>query len=278
MILRSFSKINLSLSINKRLKNGLHDIQSYFCLINLFDQIKIKSIKSNKDVIKFKGKFAKHVKKNNNSIVKTLTILRKKKLISNYYSVEINKKIPVFAGLGGGTGNAACLIKKFIGKKINRYLFNYLEKKIGSDLKLFFFNQGYLNGLKKINTFNRKYRLHFLLIFPNIRMSTKYVYSKIIKFSAKSKYDFNKIKNTKQFIKHLGNKNNDLQSIVEKKYSTIKKLIKKISQKKGCYFARMTGSGSVCFGLFKSQKTAKAALSKMQLKYPKFWFLVTKTI
>ena len=122
MILRSFSKINLSLSINKRLKNGLHDIQSYFCLINLFDQIKIKSIKSNKDVIKFKGKFAKHVKKNNNSIVKTLTILRKKKLISNYYSVEINKKIPVFAGLGGGTGNAACLIKKFIGKKINRYL------------------------------------------------------------------------------------------------------------------------------------------------------------
>ncbi len=43
MVLKSFSKINLSLNINKKLKkNKLHDIQSYFCLINLFDQIKNK--------------------------------------------------------------------------------------------------------------------------------------------------------------------------------------------------------------------------------------------
>ena len=63
MILKSFSKINLSLSVTKKLKNGLHDVQSYFCLINLFDQIKIEKIKSNKDLIKFKGKFAKYIKK-----------------------------------------------------------------------------------------------------------------------------------------------------------------------------------------------------------------------
>ena len=44
-MLKSFSKINLSLSINKKFKNGLHDIQSYFCLINLYDQIEIKKIK-----------------------------------------------------------------------------------------------------------------------------------------------------------------------------------------------------------------------------------------
>ena len=278
MILKSFSKINLTLNVNKKLKKGLHNIQSYFCLINLFDQIKIKSIKGKKDKIKFKGKFAKYVEKKNNSISKTLIILRKKKLISNYYSIEVNKKIPVFGGLGGGTGNAACLVKKFIGKRINKNLLNSLEHKIGSDFKLFFFDQGYLSSLKTINTFNKKYDLHFLLIYPNIRMSTRYVYSKIIKFSPRSKCNFNKMKSKKQFIKHIVNKNNDLQSIVENKYSRIKKLIVEISQKKGCYFSRMSGSGSVCFGVFKSQKTAKAALSRMRLKYPKFWFLVTKTI
>ena len=64
MILKSFSKINLSLNVNKKLKrNKLHDIQSYFCLINLFDQIKIKKIKGQKDVVKFKGKFSKYIKK-----------------------------------------------------------------------------------------------------------------------------------------------------------------------------------------------------------------------
>ena len=138
MILKSFSKINLSLNvINKLKKAGLHDIQTYFCLINLFDKINIKKIRGQKDTIKFKGKFSKNVKKNN-SILDTLTILREKNVISNYYSVIIDKKIPVFSGLGGGTSNAACLIKYFGKKKIDKNLFSVLDKKIGSDLKLFF--------------------------------------------------------------------------------------------------------------------------------------------
>ncbi len=64
MLLKSYSKINLSLSVNKKLKNSeLHDIQSYFCLINLFDEIIIKKIRSKNDIVKFKGKFAQHIKK-----------------------------------------------------------------------------------------------------------------------------------------------------------------------------------------------------------------------
>ena len=109
MILKSFSKINLSLNVNKKLKNGLHDIQSYFCLINLFDKIEVKKIKGEKDLIIFKGKFAKYIKKKN-SISVSLKLLRKFNIISNYYSVIIEKNIPVFAGLGGGTSNAVFLI------------------------------------------------------------------------------------------------------------------------------------------------------------------------
>ena len=136
MILKSFSKINLSLSINRKLKNTrLHDIQSYFCLINLFDQIKIDKIEGQKDIIQFKGKFAKYIEKKSNSIIDALTILRERNLISDYYSVLVNKKIPVFAGMGGGTGNAICLIKYFVRKKINNNLLNILDKKIGSDSK-----------------------------------------------------------------------------------------------------------------------------------------------
>ena len=41
MVLKSYSKINLSLSVNSRLKSGLHEIQSYYCLINLSDKIEI---------------------------------------------------------------------------------------------------------------------------------------------------------------------------------------------------------------------------------------------
>ena len=63
----------------------MHDIQSYFCLINLFDKIRVKKIKGSKDIIKFKGKFAKSIKKKDNSVANVLKILRNQNIISNYY-------------------------------------------------------------------------------------------------------------------------------------------------------------------------------------------------
>ena len=278
MILKSFSKINLSLSVNKKLKKiGLHDIQSYFCLINLYDQIKIKKIKGQKDKVKFQGKFSKLIKKKN-SITNILAILREKNLISNYYSVLVNKKIPVFAGLGGGTSNAVYLVKYLTRGKISKDLLRILEKKIGSDLKLFFYEQGFLESLKKINNFRRKYKLYFLLIYPNIKCSTHYIYSKIKKNSLKSQFKFNNINSKSRFIEFLINQNNDLQLVVEKKYPAIKTLIEEIGKKEGCYFSRMTGSGSACYGVFESEKVAKAALNGIKLKYPKYWSSVAKTI
>ncbi len=279
MKLQSFSKINLSLTVNRKLKKSkLHDIQSYYCLINLHDLLEVKKISGRKDVVKFHGKFAKSVNRESNSIIKALKILREKDLISNYYSVFVNKRIPVFAGMGGGSSNAACLIKYLIGNKINKDLFNALDQKIGSDLRLFFYKQGFLNNLKTVNKYKKKFNLHFLLVYPNIKCSTSYIYSKVKKYSKKSKYSLGKIKDVRKFIQVIINEDNDLQSIVENKYPVIKKLIVEIGQKKGCYFSRMTGSGSVCYGVFKSHKTAKAALNRVKFKYPKYWLSVAKTI
>ena len=279
MVLKSFSKINLSLNINKKLKNGLHNIQSYFCQIDLFDKIKIKKIKGTKDNIKFKGEFAKYINKKKNTISDTLDILRKQNIISNYYSVLIEKKIPVFAGLGGGTSNAMCLIEYFAKKNINKKLFNIFKEKIGSDLKLFLYRQGFLKKLNNIQNFKKNHKFIFLLIYPNLKSSTKNVYSKVRNFSSNSKKNiFVKNYDKNFFIKFLASANNDLQTIVEKKHPIIKKLIRDIGINKGCYFSRITGSGSVCYGMFASEKSAKVALNKIKLKYPKFWFSVAKTI
>ena len=278
MILKSFSKINLSLKINKKLKTGLHEIQSHFCLIDLFDKIKIEKIKAHKDVIKFKGYFSKYINSKKNTISDTLSVLRKHNVITNYYSVTIHKTIPVFAGLGGGTSNAVCLAKYFTKKKLKKNLLDDLEKKIGSDFRLFLNEQGILKSLKNIEKLKKKYKFNFLLVYTNIKSSTKYVYSKITKYSPKSKHSFNEIKTKKRFINFLIGTNNDLQSIVENKYPILKELIHDISQKKGCYFSRLTGSGSVCYGLFQSKRTARAAQTKIKSKYSKFWVSVAKTI
>jgi 4-diphosphocytidyl-2-C-methyl-D-erythritol kinase len=278
MVLSSYAKINLSLTVNSIQKNNLHEIQSYFCLINLTDKIKLKKIKEKKDKISFKGPFAKLVNKSNNSVINLLKMLRRSRLISDYYSVTVFKNIPVFAGLGGGTGNAAVILKHLCQQKMNRKLLNQVEKTIGSDLRLFFYNQGFLKNLQTIMDFKRKQKLFFVLIQPNIKCSTKEIYSNVKKFSKKQLFKKDAIKNKFRFISYLSKSSNDLQSIVEKKYPRIKELLKNILKENGCCFSRMTGSGSVCYGLFNDQMSAKKALNNLKNKYPKFWLSLAKTV
>ena len=278
MLIKSHAKINLSLTINKKIeKKRLHDIQSHFCLINLFDLISIKRNKKNVDQISFDGPHSKYVKKSNNSIKQILKIMRKFKLISDYYSIKVHKQIPVFAGLGGGSSNAASLLKFLSKKKIEDKIFNKIIDLAGSDLRLFFYNQGILQSLKKIVKFKKKYKLFFLVVYPNIKCSTREVYSKVKNYN-KKKVLKQIHKNKAALINQIFNLNNDLQSIVEKKYPVIQKLLLNISTEKGCYFSRMTGSGSACYGLFRDMRSSKVALKRLRKKYPKFWFSIAKTI
>ena len=277
MVLKSFSKINLSLNINSKLKNGLHDIQSYYCLINLFDKIKIRKIDKKKDKVVFFGPFVKHIKKSNNSITNLLKLLRKLELISGYYSVNVIKNIPVFSGLGGGTSNAASVLKFLLKGKVSKKILEKVEKLIGSDLRLFFYKQGFLQNLRTIKTI-KKQKLFFLLSRPNIICSTKKIYSKVKKYSKKKKFNFQKMNNKKGFINYILEQNNELKSIVEEEYPSIKILLKDINTEKGCHFSRMSGSGSVCYGLFNNESNAKKALNKIKTKHPKFWFSIAKTV
>ena len=97
------------------------------------------------------------------------------------------------------------------------------------------------------------------------------------KFSKKT-LDKYKINTKREYINHLSKDSNELQLIVEKKYPIIKELLTNIKNEKGCHFSRMTGSGSVCYGLFNNQILAKKALNKLKYKYPKFWFSLAKTV
>ena len=278
MIIKSYSKINFSLKINSKSNSGFHEIQSLYSWIDLADIIKIKKIKKNKDKVVFNGPFSKLVNKRNNSVNKILKQLRQAKLITNYYSVIVTKNIPVFGGLGGGTSNAAFILKHLIKSKIKENLLNKIESLIGSDFKLFFKKNGFLNDLSTIIELKKRQIFYLVLVQPKVKCSTKEIYSKVKKFSKKKKFDKRLTKSKSRFLEYLVKSRNDLQSIVENKYPIIRKLLIDIKNEKGCYFARMTGSGSVCYGLFKDQIVAKKALKKLSYKYPRFWFSFAKTV
>ena len=279
-MIKSYSKVNLFLKVLKKNSNQLHNIQSSVMLLDLHDRITIKNISKKKDEINFLGKFKKDIKKKNNSITTSLDILRRYGLISKKkkYKITIEKKIPVFAGLGGGTSNAVFLIKYFLKNQIKKKFLKIFEKEIGSDFRLFFFNHSFQKNLTKILQFRKKFSFYFTLVFPNINCSTKEIYSKVKKFSLPLKKDLLKFKSKRKYLQFLQMENNDLQIIVEKKYFKIRQVLNLIKLQKNCLFSRLTGSGSVCFGVFLNKKSAKLSLRAIKKKYPNYWCVIAKSI
>ena len=115
--IKSHAKLNLALNITGK-TSYLHKIESIIAFVDLHDVISIKKLESNKHNISFIGKFSQNITKKN-TVFKLLEILEKRKLLKNRkFQIKINKQIPNKAGLGGGSMNAANILRYFIKKKI----------------------------------------------------------------------------------------------------------------------------------------------------------------
>ncbi len=282
--IKSYCKINLSLKVIKKLSNNYHNIISLITFCNLHDIISISKIKSSKDKISFSGKFKKGINKRLNTITKILNLLRRSKLLENQtFKINIKKNIPHGSGLGGGSSNAADLLNYLnlnMKLKIGKKKLKQLAGQIGFDVPINLERKNTLLTGKKgqILRLNQKFKLNLLIVYPNLICSTKEIYKKNKKISLSTpQYSF-RVKNNKKLINVLKNENNDLEETVIKIYPKVKKIIEYIKSIKGCYFSRITGSGSACIGIFSNMKNAIYAQKLIKLKYPNYWCVVSKTM
>ena len=282
--IKSYCKINLSLRVIKKLNNNYHNIISLITFCDLHDVISISKTKSSKDKISFSGKFKKGINKKSNTVTKILSLLRRAKLLENQvFKINIQKNIPHGSGLGGGSSNAADLLNYFNSNmklKLGKKKIKQLANQIGFDVPINLERQNTLLTGKKdeILRLNKKFKLNLLIVYPNLICSTKIIYKKNKKISLSTPQSFFRIKNNKKLINLLKNENNDLEEAVIKIYPKVKKIIDYIKSIKGCYFSRITGSGSACIGIFSNMKNAIYAQKLIKLKYPNYWCVVSKTM
>ena len=262
-----------------KLKSNLHKIESLISFINLHDQILIKKINDTKHVVKYTGKFSKNISKNN-TIINLLKILdNNNKLQNKKYLIKVNKNIPQKSGMGGGSMNAASVLKYLLNKeklKLNSKEILQITSKIGSDViigmkkKLLIF---YGDGELKI--VNNKINFFTVLLKPNFGCSTKSIY-KNVRYFSKPFFKKNKISNLNK--KFLINLKNDLEAPAFKRYSKLQKIKIFMEKLDNILFARMTGSGSAMVGYFTSKKSALNALKILKKKYKNCWCILSKTI
>ncbi len=276
--IKSFAKINLALNIvSKSLL--LHKIESIISFLSLSDEIQIKEIYKKKHVIKFTGQFSKNILKKN-TVSRLLEVLDKKKLLKNRkYEIRIKKNIPSKAGLGGGSMNAANILKFLIKKlniKINKKKILEIANFVGSDVVLGVFSTNLIlksNGnIKSIRALERK---HVLVVKPNFGCSTKRIYSKVKKFNISKFKNYNKkLFNYSELIKL----SNDLELIAFKIYPKLNKLKVFLEKLPNVKLVRMTGSGSAMIAYFSSKKLCKQAEKKVKKNFKKYWCKIAKTI
>ena len=114
------------------------------------------------------------------------------------------------------------------------------------------------------------------LVYPEIKCSTKFIYSKVKKYSKPLNFFNTSFKDN--YFNNLKKQKNDLQNIIINLHSKIKKPLIDLETQKKCIFSRITGSGSTCFAIFKEKKFAKIAFLKLKKKYPKYHFILTESL
>ncbi len=276
-MIKSYAKINLSLSVIKKLRSNLHNIESLIAFIDLHDKIYIKETFGKNHKIKFYGKFAKKIPREN-TVFNLLKELDKKKLLNKKYQINIHKKIPLESGMGGGSMNAASILKYLVDKKkinINSKHLKSLTKKIGSDVILGMHNRPIIFSKDEVIKLKKKINLYMVILKPNFGCSTKKIYSKVKKYS---KSNLNRLKKKYRNLKYLKNLNNDLEKVAINLYPKLyiyKEYMLKLPM---VSFVRMTGSGSSIIGYFTSKKASINASKILKKKFKNYLCISSKTI
>ncbi len=258
--LKSYAKVNFYLEVFKKRRDGYHEIESLIQEISLCDNILLEDRVQGITIL-CPNKKVNIPSNHNNLAYKSANLLMTKFSIKKGISITIDKKIPVGSGLGGGSSNAASVLKGLnqlwnIGLK-NAQL-QELGAEIGSDVPFFINGKTALvkgRGVK-IHTCFTIPKIWLVLAVPNVSVSTKWAYGTVDRELTKNINSANLPRLKKLQVKDIvNNLFNRLEGVVFKEYPLVK-VIKKKMIVCGASGALMSGTGSAVFGIASSKDKA----------------------
>jgi 4-diphosphocytidyl-2-C-methyl-D-erythritol kinase len=240
-------------------------LKSHICFLELKDQILIK-YNLNDEFFQFSQDKAFLIDPNKNLIIDALNLFRKQTSWDKNFKILLDKKIPIGAGLGGGSSDAAATLivlrnlynsDKNIDDKISKNLLFDLAIKLGSDVPACLKSRDLLlNGYgEKISNTKIPDTYYFLLINPNLHLSTKEVFNEY-----KSSI-INDTLNTDIYFENIKIFNSLLNSAMSLA-SPISGILSHLKNAPNIVASGMTGSGSTCFGIFKNVNDIKIFLKR----------------
>jgi len=274
--LKSPAKVNIRLEILRRREDGYHELKTILQKISLCDTLSV-SLKKEKGISISTDHPSLPIGKRN-LVYQAVQMILKKSEYKGGLHIDIRKEIPLGAGLGGGSSNAATTLKALnqlleIGFPTKELMEMGLS--IGADVPFFLLEgaavaTGIGERLKKIELPD----LRYVLINPKFEVSTRWAYQNFILTKRHFHFNLQGLVKTPEEISRL--LWNDLEGVVSHKYPQIEGM-KKMLLSAGALGALMTGSGPTVFGVFSGKREAEKALKKLEDKVRRRGWIILKT-
>ena len=259
----AWAKVNLTLHVGRVISKGeykgYHPVDSLVVFADFGD--KLRFAPSKKASFEISGPFAKGLEAgSDNLVMKALSLTHAPTL-----NVNLEKNIPVSAGLGGGSANAAAVLRRFDpNQQIN-------DVDIGADVPVCRGSRtAYMRGIgENIEPAPTLGQISAMLVNPLIAVST----GAIFKAFDSSEREVLPAVNSNQgsLLERSLAGQNDLQPAAIEDAPIIHQVLSEIETQKGCQLARMSGSGATCFGLFATDDAARAAAESVKSSNPQWW-------
>lgn len=267
--LKALAKINLGLDVIRRREDGYHEVKMIMQTINLYDQIEIK--KTREAGIKVKTNLFYLPCNENNLVYKAAKLLMDEFGIRDGVEIDLKKRIPVAAGMAGGSSDAATVlfgINKIFGLKLSSKDLMERGVRIGADVPYCLMRGTALaEGIgEKLTALKPMPKCHVLIAKPGISVSTKFVYENLHLEDVKSHPDIDRIIEcieSGDLKGAAGSMGNVLEEVTIPAYPVIQD-IKDAMNRNGALGAMMSGSGPTVFGLFDDIKHAKKAYAEIK--------------
>ncbi len=274
------AKINWYLYVTGKRPDGYHSLSSILQSISIYDHITIErseSIELQSDC---------NIPTNENLVYKAAVLLKGKKSSQSGALIRLSKNIPLQAGLGGGSSDAAFTLiglNRLWRLGLTTEELSNLSSELGSDVPFFVNGSfGSVSGRgESVSPLEAPDSFELLLVKPPVPISTAWAYGKIGGFSAgigdNYPKDFLKALNQRDFDMLKILMKNDIQEAIRDEMPFIDE-IKGALICEGAEVAMLSGSGSTVFGVFNGGVAADKACEKLKNKYPDYWISRAVTI
>ena len=267
--LKALAKINLGLDVVRRREDGYHEVRMVMQTIHLYDRLEME--KTATQGIELSTNLSYLPVNENNLVYRAGKLLMDEFGITEGIKVYLNKRIPVAAGMAGGSTDAAAMLygmNELFELGLSREQLMERGARIGADVPYCLMRGTALaEGIGEILTpLAPMVKCPVLIAKPAISVSTSFVYQNL-KLDADTKHpDIDRLIRDirKQDLGAIaGDMGNVLESVTIPNYPVIAQ-IKEQMMDSGAINAMMSGSGPTVFGLFEEEETAQAAYQKMK--------------